>query len=135
MQFFMLTSLPLNLIWSLRLICILTVLIRRRTQVAKGEVCKTFIHRFESDRCLIGHSYKCLYKAQVVEFGRHKGLKIPWTLCPCGFKSHPGQFKYITFFYINNIILVKFLNLNWLKMRVENYNTSIPAITASNIRP
>ena len=49
---------------------------------SKGAVCKTVIHRFESDRRLIG--------ARVVEFGRHKGLKIPRPLGRAGSSPAPG---------------------------------------------
>ena len=61
----------------------------------KGQVCKTFIHRFDSDQRLylsIKTDNFFQNTAQVVELGRHKGLKIPWTFSPCGFNSRPGQF-------------------------------------------
>jgi hypothetical protein len=45
--------------------------------VAKGEVCKTFIHRFESGRRLILTLVKDTCPSGGT--GRHKGLKIPWT--------------------------------------------------------
>ena len=66
----------------------------RRTQVAKGEVCKTFMRRFESARRL----YKTLeyWSTGIPRYilrrgggiGRHKGLKIPRT-----FLSMPVQVR------------------------------------------
>jgi hypothetical protein len=56
--------------------------LRRRTQVAKGEVCKTFIQRFESARRLI---------AQVVKLVDTRDLKSLGLSCPCRFDSGPGQ--------------------------------------------
>ena len=64
----------------------------RRTQVVKGEVCKTFIQRFESARRLQPEWWN----------GRHKGLKIPRPKRLYRFKSglrhHPPSlgFKYFT---------------------------------------
>ena len=47
------------------------VLIRRRTQVVKGQVCKTFMRRFESDRRLTIY-----LSCRGGGIGRHKRLKI-----------------------------------------------------------
>ncbi len=56
----------------------------------KGEVCKTFIQRFESARRLFFY-YPASIKGPGGGIGRHKGLKIPWTFGPCGFNSRPGH--------------------------------------------
>ena len=65
---------------------------RRRSQVAKAEVCKTSIHRFDSDRRLkVGLS-------RGGEIGRRKGLKIPRTFLsvPVRFRpSAPGSRKFL----------------------------------------
>jgi hypothetical protein len=58
---------------------------RRRSQVAKAEVCKTSIHRFDSDRRLSQWRSRLCRGGGI---GRRKGLKIPRT-----FKSVPVRFR------------------------------------------
>ena len=58
---------------------------RRRSQVAKAEVCKTSIHRFDSDRRL---SEKTIY-AGVAELADARDLKSLGYLYPCRFDSGP----------------------------------------------
>ena len=62
-----------NLLFPLNFI--LLPLYWRRTQVAKGEVCKTFMRRFESGRRLKKDKF-----CRGGGIGRHKGLKIPRRL-------------------------------------------------------
>ena len=54
--------------------------------MAKAEVCKTSIHRFESDRRLF-------LVAGVAEFGRRKGLKIPRRLVSVPVRVRPSALK------------------------------------------
>ncbi len=66
--------------------------------MAKAEVCKTSIHRFESDRRL--HLV-----AGVAEFGRRKGLKIPRRLVSVPVRFRPSapffsSLNWILFFFI-----------------------------------
>ena len=49
-----------------------SIILGRRSQVAKAEVCKTSIHRFDSDRRL-----RQAITCRGGEIGRRKGLKIP----------------------------------------------------------
>jgi hypothetical protein len=62
----------------------------------KGEVCKTFMQRFESARRL--------YPAQVVELVDTRDLKSLGQYCPCRFKSGLGH---ITTDYIRGYSPVK----------------------------
>jgi hypothetical protein len=67
---------------------------RRRSQVAKAEVCKTSMHRFESDRRLLHAPIsdgRVLFGllAGVAELVDAKDLKSFGPQGPCGFKSRP----------------------------------------------
>lgn len=59
--------------------------LRRRSQVAKAEVCKTSIHRFESGRRLVANSVP---PGRGGGTGRRRGLKIPRAV-----KSVPVRFR------------------------------------------
>ena len=48
-----------------------------------------------SGKCLQqGRFWKSWIYARVVEFGRHKGLKIPRRFALCRFESGPGHHRY-----------------------------------------
>ena len=58
--------------------------------MAKAEVCKTSIHRFESDRRL-KKDVKNI--AGVAKFGRRKGLKIPRGFIPVPVRVRPSALQ------------------------------------------